>query len=214
MGTKPHWENVWSSKQPTEVGWFSPENTSISVKMIDTWLPGDARNKHVVDSGAGASLLADKLLERQGWEVAVTDVSASVLETVRQRIPAEFRGRLRVIAGDIGAPILEIPDSWADVWHDRLSFHFLTDEMARHEYAKNVARILRVGGIVIVTTFALDGPERCSGLRVMRHDGASICAALSNAGREFQVVHEEKLEHTMPSGTVQNHVCVVLKMIM
>jgi hypothetical protein len=60
-----------------------------------------------------------------------------------------------------------------DVSHDQAAFHFLTDPKDSVAYAERVLRGVRAGGQVIIGTFALDGPERCSGLPVARYDSAS-----------------------------------------
>ena len=65
-----------------------------------------------------------------------------------------------------------------DVWHDRATFHVLTDPTDRAAYAERVFRAVRPGGHVIIGTFALDGPERCSGLPVVRYDAAAISKIL------------------------------------
>jgi hypothetical protein len=55
-------------------------------------------------------------------------------------------------------------------------------------------------GIAIIGTFAPDGPERCSGLTVARHDAASIAAIID---QDFDLANEERHEHLTPGGSVQ-----------
>jgi hypothetical protein len=40
-----------------------------------------------------------------------------------------------------------------DVWHDRAVFHFLTSIEQRAAYVRNVAKAVKLGGHVIVSTF-------------------------------------------------------------
>ena len=47
--------------------------------------------------------------------------------------------------------------------HDRAAFHFLTSPADRERYVATVKCALKLGGHVIMATFAADGPERCSG---------------------------------------------------
>ena len=75
-----------------------------------------------------------------------------------------------------------------DIWHDRAAFHFLTDEKDRAAYIERLARGLKAGGHAIIATFALDGPEKCSGLPVARYDGASLAQTL---GPGFRLVHTQ-----------------------
>ena len=67
-----------------------------------------------------------------------------------------------------------------DIWHDRAAFHFLTDENDRAAYIARLARGVKAGGHAIIATFALDGPETCSGLPVARYDSASLAQALGS----------------------------------
>ena len=62
------------------------------------------------------------------------------------------------VAADIAA---WTPAATFDVWHDRAVFHFLTEPQDRHACLARVAQALRVGGHLIIGTFALDGPTRC-----------------------------------------------------
>ena len=67
-------------------------------------------------------------------------------------------------------------------------------------YAERVARAVRPGGHVIIGTFALDGPERCSGLPIVRHDAMSLGQML---GPSFELIEsrqhiETKVEQKPP----------------
>jgi hypothetical protein len=70
----------------------------------------------------------------------------------------------------------------------------------RTTYVFTLARALRVGGHAIIGTFALDGPERCSGLPVVRYDAASLGKTL---GPAFRLIETRCHEHLTPMGGVQ-----------
>jgi hypothetical protein len=59
---------------------------------------------------------------------------------------------------------------------------------------------LKSQGHAIIATFALDGPERCSRLPVVRHDAASLGQTL---GSGFKLVRTERYDHTTPRGSQQ-----------
>jgi hypothetical protein len=92
------------------------------------------------------------------------------------------------------------PDRAYDVWHDRAVLHFFTEEADRRRYAALLKATLAPGGVAVIGTFAPDGPERCSGLPVMRHDARSLAAML---GPAFELVAEHPHDHVTPSGAVQ-----------
>ena len=92
----------------------------------------------------------------------------------------------------------ERPQSY-DLWHDRAALHFLIDPKDRAAYAERVAKAVCVGGHVI-GTFAPDGPERCSGLPVIRHDAATPGELL---GPSFVLAETRRHDHRTPAAAVQ-----------
>ena len=93
-----------------------------------------------------------------------------------------------------------MPFEQFDLWHDRAVFHFLTAASDRAAYATVMANAVSTGGHAIVGTFALDGPERCSGLPVCRYDGESLAAAFA---AHFRLVVSITEDHITPAGKVQ-----------
>jgi hypothetical protein len=61
-------------------------------------------------------------------------------------------------------------------------------------------KAVRVGRHVIIGTFAPDGPERCSGLPVIRHDAATLGELL---GLSFALAETRRHDHQTPSGVIQ-----------
>lgn len=87
-----------------------------------------------------------------------------------------------------------------DVWHDRAALHFLTDASDRDAYVARLMQALRRQGHAVIGTFALDGPERCSGLPAVRDDAARLSAAL---GSSFVLVETRRHDHKTPMGGTQ-----------
>jgi hypothetical protein len=88
-----------------------------------------------------------------------------------------------------------------DVWHDRAVFHFLTEPSDRAAYVRQVARAVKVGGHVIVATFAEDGPTVCSGLPVVRYGAQELHAEF---GAAFVLHHHLSEQHQTPAGKTQS----------
>jgi hypothetical protein len=87
-----------------------------------------------------------------------------------------------------------------DVWHDRAVFHFLTARTDREQYVAQVRRAVKSGGVVLVATFAEDGPTRCSGLETRRYSADALHAEF---GPGFRLIASQREEHVTPSGTAQ-----------
>ncbi len=188
-----HWENVYQTKGEREVSWFQ-ESPKISLDLIRA--TGVSVDASIVDIGGGASRLVDTLLDAGFEDITVLDLSEKALATSRARLGA--RGaKVKWVAADVTA---WEPSQVYDVWHNRAAFHFLTDPKDRAAYAARVMRAVCPGGHVIIGTFALDGPERCSGLPVVRYDAGSLGIML---GPSFKLIEARNHVHQTPMGTVQ-----------
>jgi SAM-dependent methyltransferase len=188
-----HWENVYQTKGERDVSWFQ-ERPEISLELIGA--TGANADSAMIDVGGGASRLIDALLNAGFANVTVLDLSEKALATSKARLGGRS-AKVKWIGADVTA---WEPSQSYDVWHDRAAFHFLTDPKDRAAYAARVLRTIRAGGHVIIGTFAPDGPERCSGLPVVRHDAASVGAAL---GPSFELVESRDHVHRTPAGAIQ-----------
>jgi SAM-dependent methyltransferase len=146
--------------------------------------------------GGGTSVLADQLLDA-GYVVAVLDISAASLDRARKRLGTRA-DRVRWFVADVTA----MPDVGTfDVWHDRAVFHFLTESADRSAYVALLARSVPVGGHAVIATFALDGPEKCSGLPVVRYSPETLAGEL---GSEFTLEDARLYRHVTPARVIQS----------
>lgn len=188
-----HWQNVYATKSETEVSWFQA-SPAISLEMIRAASPD--RAAAIIDIGGGASRLVDALLQDGYRNLAVLDLSANALDVAKKRIGAAASTVDWIVAD---ATTWRPAKAW-DVWHDRAAFHFLTDPRDRAAYVERLRSAVAPGGHVIIATFAPDGPEKCSGLPVQRHDSASLSAEL---GPEFELVETRSETHHTPWHSTQ-----------
>jgi SAM-dependent methyltransferase len=196
-----HWENVYTRKRENEVSWFQ-ESPAASLALIAEL--GPTSESAIIDIGGGASRLVDNLIEKGFQDVTVLDLSGAALEAAKTRLKTRLETYLGAHSTQVHWIIADATD-WAprqayDIWHDRAAFHFLTDASDRAAYIARLKRALKSEGHAIIATFALDGPERCSGLPVVRYDAASLGRTL---GRGFKLVHTERHDHTTPWGSQQ-----------
>lgn len=189
-----HWEGVYRAKGEREVSWFQ-ERPTISLELIHA--TGASLEDSIIDIGGGASRLVDALLDRGFGAVTVLDLSEKALETAKARLGALRSAKVNWVAADVTS---WRPQQTYNVWHDRAAFHFLTDPEDRAAYVEQALRAVRPGGHVIVGTFALDGPERCSGLPVVRYDSAAIGKIL---GPSFDLLETVTDAHKTPTEAIQ-----------
>jgi SAM-dependent methyltransferase len=190
---KDHWQRTYRTKAEAETSWHqdSPEP---SLTLITAAATSPA--SPIVDIGGGASCLVDHLVRLGYSKVSVLDLSSSALTRAQSRLGAQA-ATVEWIAADITT---WTPVKLYEVWHDRATFHFMVTEADRTAYLARLKQALMPGGCAILATFALDGPETCSGLPVMRYDPAGLAETL---GSEFMPVDSRRHLHRTPWGSVQ-----------
>jgi SAM-dependent methyltransferase len=189
-----HWEHVYSAKSAAERSWYRPH-----LEASLTLIRRAARDLStpILDVGAGESTLVDDLLAAGYNDISVLDISSQALAHTRARLGPSGT-KITWLRGDILTAPLH--SHHYGLWHDRAVFHFLTSPADRAAYVEQVTRTLRPGGHVILATFAPNGPIRCSGLPVQRHDADSI---LREFGPRFRLESTTTQLHTTPSGATQ-----------
>ncbi|MCC6685296.1 MAG: class I SAM-dependent methyltransferase [Bacteroidia bacterium] len=189
---KTHWENIYATKTPDEVSW-TQEIPQTSLDFLGKLaLPPDAR---IIDVGGGDSKLVDYLIQKGYTNVSVLDISAHAIERAKKRL-GDKASLVNWIISDIND---FNPEGMYDWWHDRAAFHFLTDEKAIAQYVHKVAQHAHR---MLIGTFSVDGPLKCSGLPITQYSESTMQALFQHAG--FVSTGCERVNHTTPMGTTQN----------
>jgi SAM-dependent methyltransferase len=194
MEGREHWERIYGSRSPDNVSWYEPVPVTSRTLIAGSVEEGA---ESVIDVGGGASTLVDHVLDLGVNRVAVLDISEAGLAVSKRRLGSRAR-LVEWIVGDV--TILEDVGRF-DVWHDRAVFHFLTDEGDRRHYVRLAERTIQPGGTAVMATFAVDGPERCSGLEVRRYDSEQLAA---QCGPGFQLTQTQRHLHITPGSVRQN----------
>lgn len=197
MPSKTHWENIYHTKDPTQVSWFQ-EHSALSLDFIKA--TGVEKTGQIIDVGGGASRLVDDLLTEGYQHITVLDISAAALQVAQQRLGSQA-SLVTWIEADITQ--VELPNNYYDVWHDRAVFHFLTQTQDRKRYVETVRRSVKAGGHIIVATFAPEGPNRCSGLDIVKYDPEHL---YNEFGNDFELVNSSNETHRTPFGTEQKFI--------
>lgn len=188
-----HWRKVYSDKRPEDVSWYqlSPDQSLHALDRFGTG-PQDA----LIDIGGGASTLVDALLARGWCDLSVLDIAAPALAAAQTRL-GDAAAEVEWIIADITR---WQPPRRYRIWHDRAVFHFLTGPQQRAAYIHALRDGVAAGGLAIIATFALDGPEKCSGLLVERYDADKLARTL---GPDFNLEASWREEHLTPWGAAQ-----------
>ena len=198
MNKKSHWENVYQTKDETQVSWFR-EHLDNSLQMIlQTNVGKDAT---IIDVGGGSSTLVDDLLQHGFADVSVLDISVKALENSKERLGQKAQ-LIEWIEGDITEASL--PKNHYDVWHDRAVFHFLTDREDRRKYVELVKKSLKSRRTYYhcFVWFETD-PKKCSGLDIVQYSPDSMH---DEFGNNFELIKSFSETHETPFQTTQEFI--------
>ena len=189
-----HWQQVYKEKGEYQVSWFQ-DQPAISLELIEA--VGAKPSLAIIDIGGGASRLMDALVDRGYGDLSVLDLSESATSIAKARL-ADRAAQVKWIVADVTQ---WKPTRAYDLWHDRAAFHFLTRASDRDAYIDRLIKAVPSGGHAIIGTFAVDGPERCSGLPVVRYDAARLSAEFTPA---FALLDTRRDDHKTPWGAIQH----------
>ncbi len=197
-----HWNRVYTTKAADAVSWYQGQPRTSLELIASANLPADAP---IIDVGGGASALVDCLLAQGRTALSVLDICAAALANSRARLGVDA-SKVRWIESDVRE---FAPSQRYALWHDRAVFHFLTDRADRAAYLAVLRRSLEPRGHVVIATFALDGPARCSGLDVAHYDAPALHAQF---GADFEMLESRRETHITPSGAEQRFTWVHLRL--
>ncbi len=194
MNKKQHWENVYNTKQFTELSWYQqvPQESLDFVKEFS--LPLTAS---IIDIGGGDSYFVDHLLTAGYKNITVLDISAAAIHKSQLRLGAKATS-VNWIISDVTE--LDI-DKKFDYWHDRAAFHFLTAAEEINNYLYVARKHLTQSGKMVIGTFSLEGPYKCSGLPVKQYSETGLQQALKKWFKKIRCIASE---HITPFNTLQH----------
>ena len=199
MDNKKHWENIYQKKEIDGVSWYQKVPIE-SLQLIKKY--SISNSDKIIDIGCGKSFLADNLLELNYTDISLVDISSNALKEVKDRLQNKS---LNFIETDI---LNFNSNDKYDVWHDRAVFHFITNPEGIEKYISLCNKYINNQGILIIGTFAEDGPLKCSGLEIKRYSVDQISGLFKET---FELVESFKMLHKTPFDTEQSFSFCVLK---
>lgn len=193
---KGHWEKIYQTKELNEVSWYQP-TPETSLKFIEDFKPNKADK--IIDIGGGDSFLVDHLLERGYENISVLDISEAAIERAKKRLGV-FAEKVTWIVADAAK---FSPTEKYTIWHDRAAFHFLTEDSDIEKYIETASAALETNGKLVIATFSLNGPLKCSGIEIKQYSEKSMTDQFSEYFSKLNCVD---INHKTPFDTIQNFV--------
>lgn len=191
-----YWNQVYQKKNEHEVSWFQEIPTK-SLEMIDEL--NLQKDSNIIDIGGGDSRLVDHLLQRGFSNITILDISSEALEKAKVRLHNSPKS-VEFIASDVTQ---FQTNKKFKLWHDRATFHFLTQLEQVEKYLETAHEALEENGYLIISTFSKTGPEKCSGLSISQYSQDDLKSLF---GRYFKNTKCFEATHTTPWNTTQNFV--------
>ena len=193
---RAHWENVFTTKTEKEVSWFQ-ENPETSVNFITEF--NLSKTSKIIDIGGGDSYFIDALIDLGFTNLYLLDISGKAIERIKERL-GEKSKNVTFIVSDI----LDFESEIAfDFWHDRASFHFLTEKNQIQKYAAIVSKSVTKNGKMIIGTFSENGPKKCSGLDITPYSESKMTKVFES---DFEKTNCFTEDHKTPFDTIQNFI--------
>ena len=149
----------------------------------------------IIDIGGGDSKLVDFLLDQGYTNISVLDISARALEKAKIRL-----GEKSKLVNWIESDITKFrPTKTYDIWHDRASFHFLTQPEQISKYLALAEKHIKKH--FIIGTFSEQGPAKCSGLVIKQYNERSLVKIFK---KHFEIINYMTENHITPFKTSQN----------
>jgi hypothetical protein len=202
--TAEHWDAIYKTNKPDKWSWFQTR-ADLSVSLIKSVTTKHASETSIIDVGGGASPLVGCLLHEGYKKIKVLDISEEALHLSQQEL-GERAKEVEWLVGDVTTFGHSLEP--CDIWHDRAVFHFLVSSEEQKKYIEVLTYTVPLGGHLIISTFALDGPEKCSNLPICKYDGGTLAATFSPY---FRLLRLQKHQHLTPFGTVQPFIYAVFK---
>ena len=191
---KEHWEEVSGKKEDNQVSWYQ-DVPKTSLRLIDELRL--ALEDAIIDLGGGNSNFSSELYKKGYKNLSVLDISGLALKRTRTKMGAEASG-----VNWIECDVLDFDaNNKYEAIHDRATFHFLTSQEDINKYVDIVASAVKMGGYLIISTFSLSGPEKCSNLKVSQYSSDKLATVFED---DFKLIKTFNEVHTSPYGTTQD----------
>lgn len=198
---KEHWEKVFSTKLENEVSWFQ-KNPLTSLEFISKFkLSKDAK---IIDIGGGNSYFIDALLELGFTNLTLLDISANAIERVKTRLGEKAKNITFIVLDVLDFKSIEK----YDFWHDRASFHFLTNQNQIEKYVEIISKSSAKDSHMVIGTFSEYGPKKCSGLDITQYNETKMNAVFNT---NFELIDSFNIDHQTPFDTIQNFIFCCFK---
>ena len=198
---KNHWENIYSNKDENEVSWFQtiPKTSHQLIKKLNL-----ESNDNIIDIGSGRSRILKILIDEGFNNISYLDISKEACKKSKIAL-GEDKSKVNWNVENV----LNFKSKMKyKLWHDRAVFHFFTDKKDIEKYKEVAIKNISDGGYLVLGTFSVNGPKKCSGLDVSQYSEQSLNEIFKT---DFNLLESFYIDHQTPFDTTQNFLFCIFK---
>ena len=198
---KNHWENIYSNKDENEVSWFQtiPKTSHQLIKKLNL-----ESNDNIIDIGSGRSRILKILIDEGFNNISYLDISKEACKKSKIAL-GDDKSKVNWNVENVLNFESEIKYK---LWHDRAVFHFFTDKKDIEKYKEVAIKNISDGGYLVLGTFSINGPKKCSGLDVSQYSEQSLNEIFKS---DFNLLESFYIDHQTPFDTTQNFLFCIFK---
>ena len=198
---KNHWENIYSNKDENEVSWFQtiPKTSHQLIKKLNL-----ESNDNIIDIGSGRSRILKILIDEGFNNISYLDISKEACKKSKIAL-GEDKSKVNWNVENVLNFKSKIKYK---LWHDRAVFHFFTDKKDIKKYKEVAIKNISDGGYLVLGTFSVNGPKKCSGLDVSQYSEQSLNEIFKS---DFNLLESFYIDHQTPFDTTQNFLFCIFK---
>ena len=198
---KNHWEYIYSNKDENEVSWFQtiPKTSHQLIKKLNL-----ESNDNIIDIGSGRSRILKILIDEGFNNISYLDISKEACKKSKIAL-GEDKSKVNWNVENV----LNFKSKMKyKLWHDRAVFHFFTDKKDIKKYKEVAIKNISDGGYLVLGTFSVNGPKKCSGLDVSQYSEQSLNEIFKS---DFNLLESFYIDHQTPFDTTQNFLFSIFK---
>jgi|TARA_X000000368_G_scaffold252413_1_gene199488 cyclopropane fatty-acyl-phospholipid synthase-like methyltransferase len=198
---KNHWENIYSNKAENEVSWFQtvPKTSHQLINKLNL-----ESNDNIIDIGSGRSRILKILIDEGFNNISYLDISKEACEKSKIAL-GDDKSK---VTWNVENVLSFKPKMKYKLWHDRAVFHFFTNKKDIEKYKEVATKNISDGGYLVLGTFSINGPKKCSGLDVSQYSEQSLNEIFKS---DFNLLDSFYIDHQTPFDTTQNFLFCIFK---
>ncbi len=184
----PDWETLYKNQEVESMPWYSESlDPDLELELDKLKI----KKGSFLDLGTGPGTQAIRLFER-GFDVTASDLSPASIHKASVRYNKNMTNKIKFIVDDVINSHLNSNEF--DFVFDRGCFHVISPD-DRLQYAREVKRMLKGGGLLFLKCFSDREPLRGSG--PYRFSADEVKDFFASKGFEIQGIKETEYQGTL-----------------